>query len=78
MQQFCHSCAAPLSLPDFKGPAENYCINCTDEKGNLKPRDEVKFGLAEWFKMWQSDLIQDKALLRADHYMQAMPAWSEV
>ncbi len=25
MDKFCHSCAAPLSNPDFKSEAENYC-----------------------------------------------------
>ena len=78
MQQFCHSCAAPLNVPDFKGPADNYCVNCTDAKGILKTRQEVKYGLAEWLKMWQPDLSQEKALMRADNYMNAMPAWTEV
>ncbi len=77
MQKFCHSCGAPLDMPDFKGPADDYCINCTDEQGKLKSADEIKFGLAEWFKMWQPELKQDQALQRAGHYMKAMPAWAE-
>jgi len=50
MMKFCHSCTAPLDMPDFKGPAENYCKYCTDEKGKLKPRAEVKQGIANGLK----------------------------
>ena len=56
MDKFCYSCAAPVGMSDFKGPEENYCRYCTDEKGNLKSREEVQMGLAEWFKTWQPDL----------------------
>jgi len=77
MMKFCHSCTAPLDMPDFKGPAENYCKYCTDEKGKLKPQAEVKQGIAEWFKSWQPGLEDQVALKRADLFMQAMPAWAE-
>ena len=77
MNQFCYSCGAPLSLPEFKGPAQEYCIHCTDQDGNLKPADQVKVGVAEWLKTWQPDLDQEKAVKRAEKYMQAMPAWAE-
>ena len=53
MDKFCHSCAAPLSMDDFKGPAENYCKYCTDESGKFKPMLEIKQGIAGWFKGWQ-------------------------
>lgn len=77
MDKFCYSCGAPLSLPDFKGPAENYCKYCTDGKGNLKRKEEVKQGIAQWLKMWQPDMNDEKALERASYYMKAMPAWAE-
>lgn len=47
MDKFCYSCAAPLSNPDLKGAAENYCKYCTDEKRDLKPKEEIKQGLAQ-------------------------------
>lgn len=72
---FCHSCACPTSMPDFKGPAENYCRFCTDEQGNLKSREEVKQGIAQWLKMWQPGINDDIASKRASDYMKAMPAW---
>jgi hypothetical protein len=77
MNKFCHSCTAPLDMPDFKGPAEHYCKYCTDEKGNLKPRDEIKQGIAQWFKGWQPNLDDKTALTRAEFFMKAMPAWAE-
>lgn len=77
MNKFCHSCGAPLDMPDFKGPAENYCKYCTDDSGKLKPRDEIQKGCAEWFKGWQPGIDDAKAMARADLYMRAMPAWAE-
>ena len=56
LDKFCYSCAAPVGMPDFRGPTEKYC---TDESGNLKSRDEVQMGLAEWLKSWQPDLEQE-------------------
>ena len=76
MDKFCHSCAAPLS-GEFKGPAENYCKYCSDEQGSLKSREEVRRGIAEWFKRWQPDVDDEKALARAGAYLNAMPAWAE-
>jgi hypothetical protein len=77
MDAMCHSCAAPLGVAEFKGPAENYCKYCTDESGKLKSRDAVQQGIAGWFKSWQPGLDDRKALSRAADYMKAMPAWAE-
>ena len=75
--KFCHSCAAPLGLPDFQGPAEDFCKHCTDETGKLKPREEIRQGIAMWLKNWQPEVDDAAALRRADSYMAAMPAWAE-
>ncbi len=77
MEKYCLSCSAPLGLPGFKGPAENYCTYCTDSNGNLNSREEVKTGIAQWFKTWQPELTDETALVRADNFMQAMPAWAD-
>ncbi len=77
MDKFCHSCAAPLGVPDFKGPAENYCKYCTDDKGQLKSKETIQQGIAQWFKGWQPNLDDKKALQRASSYMKSMPAWAE-
>ena len=77
MDKFCLSCTAPLNMPEFKGPAENFCKYCTDEDGNLKSREEIQKGLAQWFQSWQPDLNEEEALKRAAYFMKAMPAWAE-
>jgi hypothetical protein len=64
-------------MEQFQGPAENYCKFCTDEQGNLKPRNEIKQGCAGWLKSWSPDLDDETALKRAEHYMKAMPEWAD-
>jgi len=75
--RFCYSCGAPLNDPQFKGPAEDFCVHCTDEEGNVKPREVIQAGTAQWLKMWQPDLDDATANARADHYLKAMPHWAE-
>ena len=76
MDKFCYSCGAPL-MPEFQGPAENYCKYCTDDSGELKSRDQVKPGIVQWIQSWQPDVSEAQASHRADLYMNAMPAWAE-
>lgn len=73
MGKSCYSCSMPL---DEKTHG-NYCQYCTDEKGNLKPREEVKAGLAEWLKDWAPSGTQADFEKRAEHFMQSMPAWAK-
>ncbi len=77
MADFCHSCAAPLNMPDFKGPSEIYCKHCTDEKGELKDPLEIQAGIAQWFRSWQTGVDDATAATRAAAYMKAMPAWAD-
>ncbi|MBD3317722.1 MAG: hypothetical protein GF344_18195 [Chitinivibrionales bacterium] len=72
----CLSCAMPLT-PDTRGASESHCRYCTDEQGNLKDCEQVRFGIAQWFKQWQPGLDDETASRRAKLYMQAMPAWAE-
>jgi hypothetical protein len=74
---FCHSCGAPLDLPGFQGPAEHYCVHCTDEQGQLKSHQEILAGVADWMKTWQPDIDDAKAMARAKSYLKAMPAWAD-
>ncbi|MCI0531289.1 MAG: hypothetical protein L0Y74_05015 [candidate division Zixibacteria bacterium] len=64
-------------MPDFKGPAQNYCKYCTDEAGNLRSRQEVQQGVAHWFQTWQPDLDEKTATNRAAIYLKSMPAWAD-
>ncbi len=77
MDKFCHSCGIMLSLPGIQGPVENFCTYCTDEKGQLKSKNEIKAGITEWLKSFQPNLSTEKAQQRAEFYLKAMPAWAE-
>jgi len=73
----CHSCAVPLDIPEFKGPAEDICAYCADEQGVLKSRQEVKNAVTGWFMEWHPEVSAIAAQQRAEHYMLSMPAWAE-
>jgi hypothetical protein len=77
MNQFCHSCGIPVSIPEFKGPSQNYCKHCTDKDGVLKPKSVIQQGIAQWIQSWQEGISQEVALKRSEHYMKAMPAWAD-
>jgi putative zinc ribbon protein len=76
INNFCHSCGAPLDLPEFKSKHGNYCIFCADESGSLKPKSIIQESCAEWFLTWMPGIDKEKAMIRAEHYIHAMPAWS--
>ncbi len=76
MIAYCHSCSAPLS-DEFKGASDRFCKYCLDEAGGRKSRDEIQSGIAQWLMSWDPGLTEAKALVRADHYLKAMPAWAE-
>lgn len=73
---FCHSCLAPLDDEHNVGVSDIYCCYCSDENGNLLPREEVLLIMTEWFMYWQMDLTESEARRRADLYMCSMPAWN--
>jgi hypothetical protein len=74
--KFCQSCTMPLSA-DTQGKDARYCKHCTDDQGELHPRENVKQGIAQWMTTWQPGINQEQALQRAEHFMNAMPAWAE-
>ena len=73
---YCHSCSAPLT-GEFKGASDRFCKYCVDESGGLKSREDIQAGIAHWLMTWDSGLSDDKARVRAAHYMKAMPAWAD-
>lgn len=77
MDKFCNSCGIPLDGKIAKEAAENLCNYCVNEKGDLKPRQEIQSGVAEWLKTISPENKQADFLKRADHYLKAMPAWAE-
>jgi hypothetical protein len=71
---YCDSCSA--SLFEHPGPADRYCFYCSDERGNLRPREEVAGIIARWMQGWQPGISTEEAAERAARYMDALPAWS--
>lgn len=74
---YCQSCLAPLDNEHNRGVSDVYCCYCSDENGNLLPREKVLLIIAEWFMQWQMNLTESEARRRADLYMCSMPAWNQ-
>jgi hypothetical protein len=75
--EHCHACAAPLSDPGLAGASDLYCKYCTDENGQLKPRDEIQVHISHWLQRWQGEITEESAMRRADYYLRSMPAFAE-
>lgn len=73
--RFCHSCCMPLDMPEAGKAHGNLCGYCSDDQGNLKPREVVQAGVAEWLEQVAPGASKAEYLRRADHYLKAMPAW---
>jgi hypothetical protein len=71
----CYSCSQ--SLQEHPGRSALYCQYCSDEEGQLLPREEVHKLIAGWMRWWQPNLSEEESLLRATLYMSVMPAWSD-
>ena len=71
----CHSCSAPLNV--FKGASDIYCKYCSDETGKLKSYEDCREGVVHWLSSWQPNLDRVTGLVRAEHFMKAMPAWAD-
>ncbi len=69
----CQSCGVPFS-PETKN-TEMYCSFCSRENGELKKRNEI----TDAFEMWLREISPEKEGVdfrkRAEHYLNAMPAW---
>ena len=77
MEKICQSCGMPMrKAEEFGGQNtdNNYCVYCTDEKGNLKPFDQKLEDMTH-FIMKTSDLNHEKAEQMAKETMCKMPAW---
>ncbi len=77
MSENCYSCGMPIQDAKDRRPATDFCNYCTDDAGNLLPKEQVLQGIAQWLRSWQPGLDDVQAVTRAAVYMQAMPAWSE-
>lgn len=72
----CQSCSASLDDGVHGGVSDRYCRFCSDEQGQLRPREQVQGILARWLQGWQEGLSDTEATQRAASFMRTMPAWS--
>jgi hypothetical protein len=57
-------------------PKNPNCIYCTDERGRLKTREQVRNGMVNFF-MKAKKLDEESAAKFVDGYMKKMPAWKK-
>mgnify|MGYP005861232905 FL=1 len=75
--KFCQSCGIILDGNVAKEVAMGCCGYCVDEKGELKPKEVVQTGIAEWLKSFAPKQDGIDFMKRAESYMNAMPAWAD-
>ncbi len=76
MINFCRSCGTQISNKLVDDALIKFCEYCTDENGNLRSREEILAGIADWLKLFTADKSTDFKL-RAESYLKAMPAWAD-
>lgn len=75
--KFCRSCGIILDGNIAKESSNSLCQWCVDENGNLKPKEVVQAGVAEWLKSFSPSEGNPDFMKRADSYLNAMPAWAD-
>ena len=75
--KFCHSCGIILDGNIAKEVSPNTCGCCAGENGNLKPREVIQAGVAEWLKSFSPKEGNPDFMKRADNYLNAMPVWAK-
>jgi hypothetical protein len=75
--KFCISCGIILDGNIARETAPNLCGYCVDESGNLKPKEVIQAGVAEWLKSFSPKEGNPDFMKRAESYMNAMPAWAK-
>ena len=74
MSNSCYSCGMPLTGENLQG---NYCQFCTNEKGELHPKDVILSGVAQWLAGWAPEGKDANFKKRAEYYLKAMPEWAD-
>ena len=73
----CVSCGLTMSeAEEFAGGKVGYnvCVYCGDSDGNLKPKNEVREGMIN-FWMKRENIDRKTAEKKTDEYMSTQPAW---
>lgn len=69
----CQSCSMPLSEAE---PGQIYCTHCTDEKGVLRPYEQILEGTTVGYFMGMQQMPRAEAAVAAKAHLATMPAWS--
>ena len=70
----CQSCGMPLKDAE---PGQMYCGYCTDEKGKLRPYEQVFEGTVSGYFMQMQKMPRKDAEKAAQEHLAKMPAWSQ-
>lgn len=69
----CQSCGMPLTDAE---PCQMYCAYCVDEKGALRPFEQVLEGTTRGYFMAHLKMPADEARRAAREHLAKMPAWT--
>lgn len=69
----CQSCGMPLTDAT---PGQMYCQYCTDERGKLRPYDQVFEGTVTGYFMAMQNMPRNAAEKAAKEHLAKMPAWA--
>lgn len=75
----CYSCGMPFEKASdhaLGDPTQNFCIHCTDEKGRLKPYEEIVNGFANYLVHSQG-VAMTAAIAIAKDVLAKQPAWRD-
>jgi len=68
----CQSCGMPLADAE---PGQMYCDYCTDEKGTLRPYEQVFEGTVQGYFMGMQKMERAAAEAAAKEHLAKLPAW---
>jgi hypothetical protein len=73
----CESCGMPMETAEMHGGGVEdnpYCVYCTDARGDLKPKADVREGMIQFY-MDTMGKSRTEAQRVVDATMAEMPAW---
>ena len=69
----CQSCGMPLTEAE---PGQMYCAHCTNEKGELRPYEQIFEGTVTGYFMQMQKMDRPSAETAAKEHLAKMPAWA--
>ena len=56
--------------------SSNYCVDCVDEKGNLKPREVIRQNMID-YRVKFSGMSEKEATEAVDNLMKRLAVWND-